>query len=124
MPDVAVALRLQERQAQLLEARRLQALESEEDPIVVVVGHLERSGSGCRKATLEVGRDGIYELRAKHLRVNYRILYLFFDRQAIVVTHGIVKQRAAVPASEIDLAIERKRRFEENPKRHTYLETF
>jgi hypothetical protein len=36
-----------------------------------------------------------------------------------VVSHGLVKERV-VPPKEIDRAIERKKRFEANPPRHTY----
>jgi hypothetical protein len=38
-----------------------------------------------------------------------------------VVSHGLVKERV-VPAREIDRAVERKKRFEANPARHTYEE--
>ena len=84
---------------------------------------LRELGHELRRPEADYLREGIYELRAKHLRVNYRILYFFSGRQAVVVTHGILKQRAAVPAQEIDLAIRRKRRFEVDPERHTYAET-
>ena len=36
-----------------------------------------------------------------------------------VVSHGLVKEQA-VPDAEIDRAIERKRRFEANPERHSF----
>jgi hypothetical protein len=38
-----------------------------------------------------------------------------------VVWHGLVKERV-VPPKEIDRAVERKKRFEANPPRHTYEE--
>jgi hypothetical protein len=40
---------------------------------------------------------------------------------AAVVSHGLAKERV-VPPKEIDRAVERKRRFEANPHRHTYEE--
>ena len=40
---------------------------------------------------------------------------------AAVVSHGLVKERA-VPPKEIDRAVERKKRFEAHPQRHTYEE--
>ncbi len=83
---------------------------------------LRELGHALRRPEAEYLREGIYELRAKHLRVNYRILYFFWGRRAVVVTHGITKQRAAVPANEIDMAIRRKRQFETDPERHTYSE--
>jgi len=42
-------------------------------------------------------------------------------RIAAVVWHGLVKERV-VPPKEIDRAVERKKRFEANPPRHTYEE--
>jgi hypothetical protein len=38
-----------------------------------------------------------------------------------VVSHGLVKE-AAVPPKEIEKAIERKQRFEKDPRAHTYEE--
>jgi hypothetical protein len=38
-----------------------------------------------------------------------------------VVSHGAVKERI-VPPKEIDRAVERKKKFEANPARHTYQE--
>jgi phage-related protein len=65
-------------------------------------------------------RGSIHELRAAHSGVNYRILYFFHGREAVVLSHGIVKQQAAVPEREIERAIERKQAFTRNPKVHTH----
>ena len=40
---------------------------------------------------------------------------------AAVVSHGLAKERV-VPPKEIDRAVERKKRFEANPAKHTYEE--
>ncbi len=63
-------------------------------------------------------RDGIYELRATVERVNYRVLYFFVGRDAVVVSQGLTKENR-VPVEEIGLAIERKRRFAAAPQTHT-----
>ncbi len=84
---------------------------------------LERPGElghELRRPEADYLEDGIYELRARQTGVNYRILYFFFAREAVVVSHGIMKQQAAVPSQEIKLARRRKRLFDANPKRHTY----
>jgi hypothetical protein len=47
------------------------------------------------------------------------MLYFFHGRQAVIVSHGFVKQRAGVPAREITLARERRRRFEDDPVAHS-----
>jgi hypothetical protein len=47
------------------------------------------------------------------------MLYFFHGREAVVVSHGLEKERA-VPAKEIDLAVKRKAKFESRPGRHTF----
>lgn len=80
--------------------------------------------SGAHRAAeiLEYLRDGIYELRARVKRVQYRMLYFFHGQQVIVLTHGIIKQQAAVPAIEIERAVRRKLAFQAAPMRHTHRE--
>jgi hypothetical protein len=51
--------------------------------------------------------------------IHYRILYFFHGTTAAVLSHGIVKE-SAVPPKEIEKAIERKRKFEANPAKHTH----
>ena len=53
--------------------------------------------------------------------MNYRILYFFHGRRAAVLAHGLVKERV-VPSREIEVALTRKRQFEQDPERHTYEE--
>lgn len=64
----------------------------------------------------------------RHLRtarqpggVHYRILYFFHGTVAAVASHGLAKE-GVVPPKEIDHAVERKKRFEANPAKHTYEE--
>jgi phage-related protein len=80
-------------------------------------GTAPRTGSRTAAARGGSLRDGIYELRASLQGVHYRILYFFHGAIAAVVAHGIVKE-SAVPPKEIDLAIERKKRFDANPAKH------
>jgi len=47
------------------------------------------------------------------------VLYFFYGRAAVVLSHGIQKERI-VPPVEIDKAAERKREFEQNPQAHTF----
>ncbi len=80
---------------------------------------LEDLGHGLRRPEADYLRDRIYELRATYQGVHYRMLYFFYGRAAVVVTHGVVKERE-VPDSEIDRAIRRKAAFEANPGTHTF----
>ncbi len=72
-----------------------------------------------RRPEADFLRDGIYELRASLGGVNYRVLYFFHGAVAAIVSHGIVKE-GAVPSQEISHAVERKKRFESNPTKHSY----
>lgn len=58
-------------------------------------------------------------MRPSYQGVNYRILYFFTAKNVVVASHGLRKE-GEVPAIEIDRAVERKRKFEENPAVHTY----
>ena len=74
-----------------------------------------------RRPEADLLRDGIYELRVSLGGVHHRILYFFHGAVAAVVSHGFVKERV-VPSKEIDHALDRKKRFEANPAKHTYEE--
>lgn len=78
-------------------------------------------GHKLRRPEADFLRDGIYELRVRRQRVNYRVLYFFHGKVAAILAHGLVKE-SEVPKAEIERAIERKKRFEENPKEHSYQE--
>jgi len=80
---------------------------------------LEELGHELRRPEADYLRDGIYELRASYLGVHYRMLYFFYGRAAVVVSHGIVKERS-VPPREIDLAAKRRKTFEANPTKHGF----
>jgi len=91
------------------------------DKCRVRIERLKEQGHELRRPEADYLRDGIYELRTKHAGVNYRMLYFFHRNVAAVVSQGLTKEQA-VPPVEIDRAIERKRRFERSPNRHTYRE--
>lgn len=91
------------------------------DKCTVRIERLGEMGHELRRPEADFLRNGIYELRVGLQHVNYRMLYFFHGRSATVVSHGLVKE-AEVPSKEIERAIERKRKFENNPKAHTYEE--
>ncbi len=78
-------------------------------------------GHDLRRPTADYLRDGIYELRAKRGRVNYRILYFFHDKQCAVLGHALTKEDR-VPAADIERARRRMEQFQQNPATHTYEE--
>jgi phage-related protein len=79
---------------------------------------LEQEGHELRRPEADLLRDGIHELRIGLSHINYRILYFFHGRDAVVVSHGLVKERE-VPHREIDRAIERRQKFVANPAMHS-----
>ena len=68
----------------------------------------------------DILRDGIHELRLRVGRVNYRMLYFFHGNTAVVLTHGLTKEKK-VPNKEIDRALDLKKMFEADPESHTFL---
>ena len=90
------------------------------DVCIARVRLLRDEGCELRRPFADLLRDGIHELRAKRKGVNYRMLYFFFGRQVVVVSHGFTKQRARVPEPEIDRAVERKTRFKSDPFSHAF----
>ena len=88
---------------------------------VARIRRLAAEGHELRRPQADYLRDGIYELRVRRGRVNYRILYFFHGRNVALLAHAITKE-SGVPATEIDRALRRKRFFEQYPERHTYAE--
>ena len=91
------------------------------DKCTIRIERLAKMGHELRRPEADLLRDGIYELRVGLQHINYRMLYFFHGRTAAVVSHGLVKE-ATVPPREIEKAIERKRKFEKNPKMRTFVE--
>ncbi len=94
----------------------------------VYLKQLEDFGHQLRRPVADYLRDGIYELRPSYQGVQYRLLYFFpkpdrskegIPPRVVMVSHGLVKE-GDVPDAEIERAVERKRKFERNPKLHTF----
>lgn len=80
---------------------------------------LKQEGHQLRRPHAAYLRDGVYELRWRWQRVNYRILYFFHGRTAVVLTNALTK-KDVIPSHEINRAIRRKQLFGQNPQKHTY----
>jgi len=79
---------------------------------------LRHSGHELRRPIADLLRDGIYELRIRRGTVNYCILYFFRGQNAVVLSHGLAKEKQA-PAREIDTAVQRKTLVEKDPAKYT-----
>jgi phage-related protein len=88
------------------------------DKCRIRLGRLAEMGFELRRPEADYLRDGIYELRASLGGTHYRMLYFFLGRSAVVVTHGLVKERV-VPPRDIDLAILRRSWVERDPSGRT-----
>ena len=88
---------------------------------VAAIQRLAALGHELRRPLADLLRDGIYELRVRKGRVNYRILYFFHGKSFAVLGHALTKEDK-VPVAEIERAIRRKRAFEVNPAAHSYSE--
>ncbi len=85
------------------------------------IEQLSIAGHELRRPVADYLREGIYELRLRRPEANYRMLYFFHGRASVVVSHGIAKAGSAVPSRAIDLAIQRRWRFESDPAKYGYL---
>lgn len=81
---------------------------------------LSQKGHELRRPHADILRNGIYELRWKDKKVQYRLLYFFHARGIVIVSHGFQKKSDKVPEIEIDKAIKRKEAFQQNPADHTW----
>lgn len=84
---------------------------------IAKIARLRMLGHELRRPEADVLRDGIYELRIRDGRVNYRIMYFFYGRNIAILGHAITKTDV-VPPIEIERALLRKEAVETNPKKH------
>jgi len=86
----------------------------------VKVERLEELGHELRRPEADLLEQGIYELRIGYRGVNYRILYAFHEKEAVLL-HGLVKEKV-VRVTDLNIAISRLNVFRNDPKSHTYSE--
>lgn len=84
------------------------------------LSQLELFGNELRRPLCEHLGQGIYELRTRHIKVQYRLLYFFYGQEAVVVSHGFTKE-GKIPFQEIRRAIQRKQDFYTDPQRHSFI---
>lgn len=78
---------------------------------------LRQFGHELRRPHVDILRDGVFELRTRVGRTNFRILYGFVGKDAVLVSHGITKE-ARVPDSQIELAVSRLALYHTAPNRY------
>jgi phage-related protein len=85
------------------------------------IQRLAALGHELRRPHADVLHAGIYELRARHRNVNYRILYFFHGKDIAVLAHGLTKE-GRMSDADMDRAVKRKLALELNPERHIHEE--
>jgi phage-related protein len=68
-----------------------------QDKCRVRIERLRELGYELRRPEADYLRDGIYELRVRLKRVNYRMLYFFHGDAGAVLSHGLVKEKKYHP---------------------------
>ncbi len=82
---------------------------------------LEELGYEARRPLAENLGNGIHELRIRHGRVHYRILYAFGEHREIVLLHALQKERV-VPFMDLRRARERRDAYLKDPDGHGFEE--
>lgn len=90
------------------------------EKFVVRMHELRLLGNELRRPKCDFLKEGIYELRVRYIKTQYRLLYFFQEPLRVVVSHGCIKEWR-VPPVEIERAVSRQIRFQQDPVRHTYL---
>ncbi len=88
---------------------------------VAKIKRLGDTGHQLRRPDADLLRDGIYELRARRGRVNYRILYFFHGQNVAILAHALTKEEKVLE-TDIERVLQRKELFEDDPEKHTYEE--
>lgn len=88
---------------------------------VVRVERLAEMGHELRRPEADMLEDGIYELRVRDQRVNYRMLYFFHGKNIAILAHALTKEKRVPPAA-IELAKQRRELVRQNSAKHTHEE--
>ena len=88
---------------------------------VAAIGRLAECGHELRRPLADILKNGVYELRIRKGRVNFRILYFFHGKNVAILGHALTKEDR-VPKGDIEKAMRRKKAFETDPAAHSYLE--
>jgi len=87
------------------------------------IGLLADLGHELRRPIADYLEEDIYELRWALNHVQYRILYFFDGETAAVLAHAITKEDI-IPPADLRRAIDRKKKYNGNRKKHTYEKEF
>ncbi len=72
--------------------------------VVATIAALRELGNKARRPLADYLEDGIYELRARRFKKQFRVLYTFAGKQTILLLTGFVKKTKSVPVRRIKKA--------------------
>ena len=81
-----------------------------------LINLLAEFGPQLPRPYADILEKGIYELRIRVRRMQYRILYFYFYQDKIILSHGLRKEKK-VPTAEIKRAQEHKVAYFSNHER-------
>jgi hypothetical protein len=84
-----------------------------------LIGMLKQFGHELRRPRADMLRDGVYELRTRVGKVNYRILYGFVGKDVALLVESLTKEKT-VPSHAINEAVRRIELFKANPEAHRF----
>ena len=67
---------------------------------VAAIERLAQFGHELRRPVADFLQEGIYELRVRRGRVNYRILYFFHGRNLAILGHALTKEERIPKADQ------------------------
>ena len=88
---------------------------------IVRIQRLVALGHELRRPEADSLCDGIYELRVRRGRVQYRILSFFHGQRLAVLAHALTKE-GQVPPVDSERAIRRQDAFAQDPETQSYAE--
>ena len=84
------------------------------------IERLQEQGHKLERPDAAYLENKIHELRVTSDRHKYRILYFFHKRTAVILCHAFLKKDKKVPKNELDMALSRMKKFEDNPGACTF----
>lgn len=90
-----------------------------ETKIVSWLRQLVEKNLSLREPYVKSLGEGIWELRVRHGRFWYRVLYFYHGGGEIVLTNAFRKVTAKTPPEELEEARRAKRTYEANPRRRS-----
>lgn len=78
--------------------------EKDAHEVVASIAALRELGNKARRPLVDYLENGVYELRARRIKKQFRVLYSFVGKNKILILTGFIKKSKALPAKEIKKA--------------------